>query len=605
MNQSVLNLSRKWRSRTFDAVIGQELPIRILQNSLYVSQFFPVYLFSGQRGCGKTTSARLFAAALNCEGLVLFQKQPKVAKIPCLSCSSCKAMATGGHPDFIEIDAASHTGVDNVRNIIESASLLPVLGRKKVYLIDEAHMLSKAAFNAFLKILEEPPASVLFILATTDPHKIIETVRSRCFQLFFTSIAPEVVADHLEMICTEESISYDKPALVIIAHETEGSARDAINLLEQVRFSTSRVTVEAVLAVLGHMPESVLLDLFEKSINADTQGLIELLRGCAFERYAPLALWQKSTELVRHLLFYKQGVTHRSSFEDTQCLKDLSAKVTVLELISFLQQLYKCESLLLKSTVQHNILELFFIAMSQRANMIPTAQQQKAAVLSVTPRTIVQQSTSTQNYNVPTPVVASQRQGQEQLIEEQVVGQQSPSLGGGSQEDDRWNAFVMEVQSLSDPLLQSIFKQAYFKNYAAETKTVTVVFTKEATFFRQWVQDSKPVWMPLLEKSFGAQTELALVFDGSQIVAPASRLAAERQSMQSQKPSDGYGLKEGVKKSFDAPRAVQQQNKDSKKEIMVDVSDTQKWQKANLLKDLFGGSVVDAKEDEIHVETGQ
>src|SRR5688572_28013273 len=183
MSIVTLNLSRKWRSQNFDQIVGQELSIRILKNSLYLAHFFPVYLFSGQRGCGKTSTARIFAAAINCDSLPLIQKNPKTHSIPCLNCNSCIAIREGNHPDFIEIDAASHTGVDNIRSIIESSSLLPLMGRKRVYLINEAHMLSKAAFNAALKILEEPPATVLFILATTNPHKIIDTVRSRCFQL--------------------------------------------------------------------------------------------------------------------------------------------------------------------------------------------------------------------------------------------------------------------------------------------------------------------------------------------------------------------------------------------------------------------------------------
>ncbi len=185
MNEVKLNLARKWRSKNFNEIVGQDLPVRMLKNSLYREQFFPVYLFSGQRGCGKTTTARVFAMALNCALLKSFQQEPQTIILPCLQCESCIVALSGKHPDFIEIDAASHTGVDNVRQIVEAASYLPVLGSKKIYLIDEAHMLSKAAFNALLKILEEPPRSTLFILATTDLHKIIDTVQSRCFQLFF------------------------------------------------------------------------------------------------------------------------------------------------------------------------------------------------------------------------------------------------------------------------------------------------------------------------------------------------------------------------------------------------------------------------------------
>ena len=197
MNNENLNLARKLRPKNFDQIVGQSLSVRILKNGLYLNTFFPVYLFSGQRGCGKTTSARVFAAAINCQKLSDFQGNPK-QPIPCYECNSCINMVAGKHPDFIEIDAASHTGVDNVRQIIESSSFMPLMGRKKIYLIDEAHMLSKAAFNAFLKILEEPPATVLFILATTDIQRIIDTVRSRCFQIFFSSIAEVDLVNYLE-----------------------------------------------------------------------------------------------------------------------------------------------------------------------------------------------------------------------------------------------------------------------------------------------------------------------------------------------------------------------------------------------------------------------
>jgi len=169
-----LNLARKWRPKTFDDIVGQEISVRMLKNGLYLKKFFPVYLFAGQRGCGKTSTARVFASAINCQNLENFQNNPTSNKLPCLECESCKSMLQANHPDFIEIDAASHTGVENVRQILESCTYKPIFGQKKIYLIDEAHMLSKAAFNAFLKVLEEPPSSALFILATTEIHTLKE-----------------------------------------------------------------------------------------------------------------------------------------------------------------------------------------------------------------------------------------------------------------------------------------------------------------------------------------------------------------------------------------------------------------------------------------------
>ena len=236
-----LNLARKWRSRTFDEIVGQDMAVSMLRNSLYKNHFFPVYLFAGQKGCGKTSSARILAAAANCAELSTFQSDPGKQAVPCLKCDSCSSMYNGTHPDFIEIDAASHTGVDDVRALLESCSFMPLMGSKKVYLIDEAHMLSKAAFNAFLKVLEEPPAQVLFMMATTELHKIPETVRSRCFQLHFNPIDRSLLHAHLTTICAEENIVCDPDALTLILQETDGSARDAINLLEQVRFASDTI----------------------------------------------------------------------------------------------------------------------------------------------------------------------------------------------------------------------------------------------------------------------------------------------------------------------------------------------------------------------------
>ncbi len=585
MNQKTvqLNLARKWRSKQFDTVIGQDLPIRILQNSLYSNQFFPVYLFSGQRGCGKTTSARLFAAAINCENLENFQKNPREQKIPCLLCASCLAMATQRHPDFIEIDAASYTGVDNVRDIIESASLLPVLGRKKMYLIDEAHMLSKAAFNAFLKILEEPPASVVFMLATTDPHKIIETVRSRCFQLFFTSIPIPIIAKHLAHICTEEGIAFDEPALHVIAAETEGSARDAINLLEQVRFSQHRVTVDSILKVLGHMPEQVLLDLFEYVLKGDLKELMHLLGTATSENYVPLAVWQKSTEVVRNLLFIKQGLADTGMFENVKRLSSLAQLVSLSDLITYLQKLYSYELQLLRSTTQRNVLEMMFIDLCQ-VTITPQVKVTEPQLVQVVTKPVAVHEQSVSSLSVqPQPVVATQS-------------------------DDRWQAFMKNVDQLSDPLLQSIFKQAQFVSYNEKIQEVTIIFDREANFFTDWLQDTKTTWLGLLEASFGQGVNLKPSFGGikqeqKQSASRSTTTTSTTQAQVVQKQENTTTrptVKPGYKSGQNNPAA-----QEMKKELAIDVSDEEKWQKTHLLKELFGGSIVAIQEDEIHDETGQ
>lgn len=312
MHNQELNLTRKWRSKTFKTIVGQDLTLRILQNSLYVGQFFPVYLFSGQKGCGKTSTARVFATAVNCDLLPEFQKNPQTV-LPCLQCASCLAMQKNQHPDFIEIDAASYTGVDNIRNIIDAASFMPLLGKKKVYLIDEAHMLSKAAFNAFLKLLEEPPMFVMFILATTDSHKILDTVISRSFQLFFDPIDTQKISDHLAMICATENISYQKDALDLISKETQGSLRDALNLLEQVRFSSKIVELKSVQEVLGHIDQPTLLHLMQAIVKNDVQVVLEVAETFQHKSHMAEYVWRQLIKLVYDIILMHHNVAPRAN----------------------------------------------------------------------------------------------------------------------------------------------------------------------------------------------------------------------------------------------------------------------------------------------------
>ncbi len=554
-----LNLARKWRSKQFDQVVGQELSIRMLQNSLYLNQIFPVYLFSGQRGCGKTTTARIFAAALNCADLPAFRKDPKSHKIPCLNCESCKAMATGSHPDFIEIDAASHTGVDNVRQIIDAASLLPVMGTKRLYLIDEAHMLSKAAFNAFLKILEEPPASVVFMLATTDPQKIIETVRSRCFQLFFPALAIDALLKHLQHVCTAENIRADENALKVIIQETEGSARDALNLLEQVRFAHAQVSKDAVLKVLGHVPEPILLDLFAQLTTGDPAQLLTFFEEKNVANYTPLAVWQKLQELIRSILFVKYGVARQVMFEDKERVAAFARKCSLEQLTGYLQRVYQTEMLLLKTTAQQGVLEMMLLGMCK-------------------PEAVTQQVVP-----APTAVTAQKKTA---------VSKPTPVAPVKALQDDRWNAFIAKVEQLSDPMLSSIFKQAKFRSYDLKTHELTVAFAQDTTFFGDWLKETKAAWMNFLKEIFSAEVQFKPVFEKS-VAQVKSAPSIQTPSASNRDDSKiGGALAKPQQQSGSPNKFVRTQ---PKRAMIVNVSDKEKWKTANKLVDAFGGTVVEVE----------
>jgi len=237
-------LARKWRPRTFSELVGQEHVVRALTHALQQQRLHHAYLFAGTRGVGKTTLARIMAKSLNCEGGITAE--------PCGTCNACREIDTGRHVDLIELDAASNTQVDNMRELLENALYAPGSGRFKVYIIDEVHMLSRNAFNAMLKTLEEPPQHVKFILATTDPQKIPVTVLSRCLQFNLKQIPGSQIAGRLRQVLEAEGVEFEPAALAHIARAAQGSLRDSLSLLDQaIAHGGGRVTADAVRAMLG------------------------------------------------------------------------------------------------------------------------------------------------------------------------------------------------------------------------------------------------------------------------------------------------------------------------------------------------------------------
>ncbi|SES84297.1 DNA polymerase-3 subunit gamma/tau [Nitrosomonas marina] len=255
MSQSQV-LARKWRPKSFSELTGQDHVVRALTNALAHNRLHHAYLFTGTRGVGKTTVARILAKALNCE--------TGITAAPCGNCSACTQIDQGHFIDLIELDAASNTQVDHMRDLLENALYAPTGARFKIYIIDEVHMLSKSAFNAMLKTLEEPPAHVKFILATTDPQKIPVTVLSRCLQFNLKQIPAALITEHLKLILTHEGIPVDGAALTLIAQAAQGSMRDALSILDQaIAFGEGNVTEKTVRNMLGAVDQHYLHDLLD------------------------------------------------------------------------------------------------------------------------------------------------------------------------------------------------------------------------------------------------------------------------------------------------------------------------------------------------------
>ncbi|MEO8742059.1 MAG: DNA polymerase III subunit gamma/tau, partial [Lysobacteraceae bacterium] len=271
---SYLVLARKWRPRRFSELVGQVHVVRALTNALVSGRVHHAFLFSGTRGIGKTTIARIFAKSLNCE-------RGQGAE-PCGECATCLDIDAGRFVDLLEIDAASNTGVDDVREVIENAQYMPSRGRTKVYLIDEVHMLSKAAFNALLKTLEEPPLHVKFLLATTDPQKLPVTVLSRCLQFNLKRLDEPQIRGQMEKILAAEGMPAEPGALVLLARGADGSLRDGLSLLDQAIAYTAGVLDEAgVRAMLGTVDHARVGALLDALAHADGKALMDEVEALA------------------------------------------------------------------------------------------------------------------------------------------------------------------------------------------------------------------------------------------------------------------------------------------------------------------------------------
>ena len=260
-------LARKYRPSTFSEVVGQEHILKALENSIEHNKLHQAYMFSGTRGVGKTTIARVFAKCLNC------QKGDMPQVVPCNECTACIEIKAGRHIEFLEVDAASRTGVDDMRELLESVQYKPTNARYKIYLIDEVHMLSKSSFNALLKTLEEPPPHVMFLMATTEVEKVPKTVLSRCLQLNLKIIPENQIRDHIQSLLDLESIKYDEESLVLIASSAQGSIRDGLTLLDQaIAHGNGALESDQVKSLLGTIDQSYIIELVNHVAASDGDG---------------------------------------------------------------------------------------------------------------------------------------------------------------------------------------------------------------------------------------------------------------------------------------------------------------------------------------------
>jgi len=365
---SYLVLARKWRPQVFEEVVGQRPITQTLQNAISQNRVAHAFLFTGARGVGKTSTARILAKALNCE------KGPHIN--PCNQCTTCNEISSGTSMDVIEIDGASNRGIDEIRQLRENVRYTPAKSQYKIYIIDEVHMLTREAFNALLKTLEEPPSHIIFVFATTEPHKIPPTILSRCQRYDFKRLPMKEILGSLKKIIEEEKVQISQRSLLSIAQESEGSLRDAQSLLDQViSYGGKEIRDEDIIEVLGLIDRKILSDTIEAIADKDAERCMEVIEHVYHYGVDLQHFCRELLQYLRHLILIKvsqhpEGLMELPE-EETEILKKQAEKFEFDQLNQLFNLLLKGEEEIAQSTFPRTMLEITLIRMATFRPLLP------------------------------------------------------------------------------------------------------------------------------------------------------------------------------------------------------------------------------------------
>ncbi len=479
---------QKYRPNNLDELVGQKFISITLKQALLTKKIAPAYLFNGPRGTGKTSSARIFAKSLNCQAF----DQPTI--IPCCKCDLCRQITDGSALDIIEIDAASNTGVENIREIIERARFAPTQARWKVYVIDECHMLSTAASNALLKTIEEPPSRVVFVLATTNPERVLNTIKSRCQKFDFRRISPSDIFQHLSEIAEKESIKYEVQALKMIAKRSNGGMRDAQSLLEQLNLLPEGITINNIQNLLGEVSENELTNLIKSLVENNPESLIDTCNKLYDAGNEPLQIIIGLLNITRDLLLHttnnKYSDLYYTSDEFRDELDKISKTINKSTIINWHNNLRNIEYQIKSSDNPRLWFEIHLTGLldSQEINSIENKQESKNNTTEVKHESRKNIPINKKNISdeIPKPSIQEEKTHKE-LIEKkegklekfEVLEKESfenipenNQNNPGSNLKDKWELILSKVELPSTRMLLS--QQAELESFDSEKITIAL-----------------------------------------------------------------------------------------------------------------------------------
>lgn len=514
-------IARKWRPQTFADMVGQNHITQTLSNALKTGRVHHALLFTGPRGTGKTSSARILAKSLRCPNAVDF--------VPCNTCSSCLEIAQSRSMDVQELDAASNNSVDDVRKLLEGVMSAPSSGRWKIYIIDEVHMLSTSAFNALLKTLEEPPAHVMFILATTEAHKIPETILSRCLRFDFKRISTRIITDHLRTICQADGIHADDDALWLIARQGDGSMRDSLSLLDQViTFTTGQLHRENVTRILGLTDRGLLLETLAHLVARDSHGMLKVIEGLGQSGLEPRLFANELLESLRNVLLVRISGSQMNGLLDLpdselKFLAEVGAQLTEEEIHLLFDMTLKGANEIPRSPDPRLVLEVLLLRMASAPRIVDL---QSLLSQQPQPRGGLQPSSSAQPHRkIQVPTVPTT-----EIKAEPLSPPPRPVIRAqGKDAEDKWLNFV-ELIRQEDNLFATKIEKLLFMG--EKSQLLKLAIPPKLVFLKEQLNDpeARKKLKGFVDSLWGEGYSFE-VTAGSQMPAgtSASALAAEKQ----------------------------------------------------------------------------